>query len=103
MATPRPVLDLTDGDVTAEERSTLEPFAEQVMEIIRRADPGATYTFAPPIDPGIWIMHAYVRPELLEDEALEEALADAMADLMIHHNVGLAPLLRRREHTSPAT
>ena len=100
MATPRPVIDLTDGDVTADERAALEPYAEQVIEIIRRSDPAATYTFAPPIDHGMWIMHAYVRSDLLEDEALEVALADAMADLMIHHKVGLTPLLRRREHTS---
>jgi hypothetical protein len=68
------------------------------MEIVRRADLHATYTFAPHIDPDIWIMHASVRPDLLEDENLEEALADAMADLMIHHLPDLTVIDGSRWH-----
>ena len=46
----------------AEEQDTLEPYAQQIMDVIRPIDPEATYSLAPPIDPGIWIMNVYVRP-----------------------------------------
>jgi hypothetical protein len=86
----------TPSSAEADERTTVKPFAEQMLEFVRRSDPEATYTLAPPIDPGIWIVNLYVRGDLVDDPVLTDALADRMTDILIEHGVGIAPLLRDR-------
>jgi len=63
---------------------------------VRRADPEATYALAPPIDPGIWTLHLYVRRELLDNLGFSEALAERTTDMLIEHGVGIATLLHDR-------
>ncbi|MBI3971301.1 MAG: hypothetical protein HY332_08420 [Chloroflexi bacterium] len=63
----------TASTATAKERAAVEPFARQLLELARRIDPAATYTLAPPIDPGTWVMHLYVRGDLVDDPDLSEA------------------------------
>ncbi len=82
--------------VTADERTTLAPFAQQLLELAQRADPLATYLLAPPIDPGIWIMHLYVRGDLVDDPDLTEALAERATDILIEHDLGIATLFHDR-------
>jgi hypothetical protein len=86
----------TTSTGTADERATVEPFAQQLLELVRRTDPSATYLLAPPIDPGIWIMHLYVGGDLVDDPVLSEALADRTTDILIEHDVGIATLFHDR-------
>ncbi|MBI3970627.1 MAG: hypothetical protein HY332_05010, partial [Chloroflexi bacterium] len=82
----------TTSTATADERAAIEPFALQLLELARRTDAAATYTLAPPIDPGIWVMHLYLRGDLVDDPDLSEALAERTTDILIEHNVGIATL-----------
>jgi hypothetical protein len=91
----------TDDD----ERATVEPFAEQLLEFVRRTNPAATYTLVPPIDPGIWIMHLYVSGEFVDDLVFSEELAERRTDILIKHDVAIAMLFRDQHAalTTPAT
>ncbi len=80
----------------ASERAAAEPFAQQLLALAREADPEATYALAPPIDPGIWIMHLYVRRDLVDDLDFTTALAERTTDILIQHDLGIATLLHTR-------
>jgi hypothetical protein len=78
------------------EREAIEPFARQVVDFVRRVDPDVTYTLAPPIDPGIWLLYLYVSPGLADDPDFGERIAERTVDILIEHGVGLATLRRAR-------
>jgi hypothetical protein len=86
----------TTTGTDADEREAVEPFAQQLLALARKIDSEATYTLAPPIDPGIWVLHLYVRDDLVDDPDLSEAMAEHTTDILIEHNVGLATLLHNR-------
>lgn len=81
---------------TDEERAAVEPFARRLVDFVHGIDPDATFSLGPPIDPGIWLIYLYVRPELVEDFDLRDAIADREVDILVEHDVGLATLLRPR-------
>jgi hypothetical protein len=80
----------------AADQALFEPYARQVLSFVREADPNATMTIAPPIDPGIGLLYLHVRPDLADDPEYGEAVATCAADIHIHHGVALATLLRAR-------
>lgn len=84
------------------ERAAVQPFADQLHEVAREVDPEATYTLAPPIDAGIWIMHLHVRRDLADKANMRHALAERKADFLIEHGVGLATMFHEREAARPA-
>lgn len=93
----------TTSTAIADERAAVDLFAQQLLALARRADPAATYTLAPPIDPGIWIMHLYVRGDLVDDPDLSEALAEHTTDLLIEHDIGIATLFHQRRAAQATT
>jgi hypothetical protein len=86
----------------AAERAAVEPFAAQLLEVARRADPGATYALAPPIDAGIWVMHLYVRGDLADQADLRDMMAERTTDLLIEHDLGLSTVFHDRGAARPA-
>jgi len=92
----------TTSTATADERAAVEPFAQQLLELARTTDPAATSTLAPPIDPGMWVMHLYVRGDLVDDPDFTAALAERTTDILIAHDVGIATLFHNR-HAAPKT
>jgi hypothetical protein len=85
----------------ANERAAVEPFAAELLDVARRVDPEATYTLAPPIDAGIWIMHLHVRLDLADKADLRNALAERKTDFLIEHGVGLATMFHDRMAGAP--
>ena len=85
-----PMTIATEFDPDVRERTRLQPYAEALVAIIRRADPTVTYSLSPGPDRGIWLLDVYVRPPLDNDMDLHGAVTERAVDFQIHDGVSLA-------------
>lgn len=83
----------------------VQQLAAHIIDFIRQADPEATYVIAPPIDPGIWLMDVFVRPDLADDLDYGDRVVDHTVDLEIERgqDVSIAPFLRDRTQGTSST
>ncbi len=80
------------GDAVAQQRVEAQALAGELMQFVRQADPEATFSFDPPLDPGIWLLRAYVTPPLDSDPDFQRALADREVDLHLTHGISIATI-----------
>jgi hypothetical protein len=85
-----------------EEPVQLQPYVDELMRLVYEADPGATYSLEPPIDPGIWLLNVFVRPPLDGDPDFLAAVTDRAVDFLINDGVSIAviPLGRQAAEQS---
>lgn len=67
------------------------------MAFVRQVDAEVTFSFDPPIDPGIWLLRAYVTPPLDSDLDFQDELAEREANVQMEHEVSICtiPLPRK--------
>jgi hypothetical protein len=91
-------------DKAAQELARVEPLAQQLMDAIRQADPGATFTLQPPLDPGIWLLDAYLTPPLDGDPDFLAEITERAVDIQLEHGISIAVIpLSRELRTARAT
>lgn len=79
-----------EADAEAVERQRLQPYADELIAIVRQIDPEVTYSFGPGPDEGIWLLNVYLREPLDEDFELHAAVSDRAVDFQIHDGVSIA-------------
>jgi hypothetical protein len=83
----------------------VQQLAGQIIDFIRQDDPEATYVITPPIDPGIWLMDVFVRPDLADDLDYGDRVVNHTVDLEIERgqDVSIIPSLRDRTQGTSVT
>jgi hypothetical protein len=87
----------------ARELERVRAFAEELARLIRERDPQATFTLEPPIDPGIWVLNAFLTPPLDEDPDFLDAVRDRRVEMQIHDRVSIAIIALPRRAAALAT
>jgi hypothetical protein len=74
------------------ERSLVQPLADQMMQRIRQRDPEASFSLAPGVDDGIWLLDAHVDPHTRDDWDFAQQLVALGVDFQREHGVTVAPI-----------
>jgi hypothetical protein len=80
------------ADAIAEERAQVQALAEELMRLVSQVDPAATFSLDAPLDPGIWLLRAYVTPPLDSDPDFQRALAEREVDLQLRYGIAVATI-----------
>src|SRR5687767_11959646 len=86
----------TQLDSAAEARARLTPYVEELIGIIRSADPDVTYSVEPAPDDGIWLLNVFLAPPLDDDLDLHGTVTDRAVDFQVDDDVSIAVIPHRR-------
>jgi hypothetical protein len=84
-------------DSAAQELARVQPLAQQLMDAIRKADPGATFSLQPPLDPGIWLLDAYLAAPFDGDPDFLVEITEFAVDIQLEHGISIAVIPLSRE------
>jgi hypothetical protein len=82
---------------TNEQLAAVEAFATAIVESVRETDPDVTFVVRRPLDPGIWLLYLYVRPEVAADVDFREVVVGRTNDILVKHGIAIATLWRTRD------
>jgi len=90
----------TKIDLEAQERERLAPYVDELMGLIRKADPEATYSLGPGPDEGIWLLDVFIREPLEDDLELHAAVSERAVDFQVRDGVSIAVIPHQRVEAS---
>lgn len=79
------------------ERERIRPYVDHLERLVRRYDPQAHFRLLVGHVPGYWELDARVRPDLVENEDLQEAIGSEQTDILVNHDAAIAVVLLPRQ------